>query len=420
MKAEIISVGSELLLGDVVNTNAAFIAKELTKYGVDCHYQTSVGDNKDKIKSVINCALNRASLLILTGGLGPTPDDITIETIAEFFNVDLVEDEQAKKMIMDYFRGMDRDMPTSNLKQSLRPAGASCIYNKAGTAPGMFWELKKQDFEFLNSDKVIIAFPGVPSEVYHLTDVFLSKYLSNLSPQVIVSRELKFAGISEALLAEKLGDLLEQSNPTIAPYVSKGEPYIRVCAKSNNNEQANELIDVVQDKIIQLVGEYNYGVGEEQLEHAIGKILAKNNQSIAVAESCTGGLISSRLTDVSGSSAYIKLNVVTYSNDSKEKMIKVSGDTLKKYGAVSEQVAKEMAIGVRELAGSDYGISITGIAGPTGATESKPVGLAYVGIASSNEIYTYKIQINSELDRREIKLRFSQRALYYLWKSLIG
>lgn len=410
MIAEILCVGSELLLGETINTNSSYISRKLANLGIDCYYQTTVGDNFDRIKRVLDTAVKRADIIIFTGGLGPTDDDITIKAIAEYFNEELVFDEESYSKIKNFFVSLNRDMPESNSKQAFRPKNARVLPNPVGTAPGIIWEIPQEN----NSAKIILAFPGVPDELYGMWEETAESYLKQFSSQVLVTRHLKYFGIAEAALADKVKDLMEKSNPTVAPLVGRGEPRLRIAAKAQNYETANSLVDEVEKEVLSRSHEYFYGYDDETLEQIVGEILLEKNLTVAVVESCTGGLVSSRLTDVSGSSNYIKLNFVTYSNESKKKIPGISEEILENYGAVSSKTAFLMAEGVRALSGCDIGIGITGIAGPTGGTETKPVGLVYIGICDKYHLEVYETRIPSNFSRVEIKYRASQHALNYL------
>jgi len=407
--AEIICVGTELLLGETINTNAAFISGKLAEIGIDCYYQSTVGDNPTRIKSVFDTALKRADIIIFTGGLGATDDDITVQSIAEHLNEELVLDENSLNRIKDFFDKIQTPFTECNKKQALRPKRAVHINNPVGTAPGIIWEIP-----WYERKKVILAFPGVPDELHLMWEESAKKYLSQFSHSVLVTRYLKFIGISEVNLGNKVKDLMTRQNPTVAPLVNRWEPTIRIAAKSSKVEDANVLVDAVEKEIMIRVGEYFYGYGDETLEYIVGKLLIDRGLTVSLAESCTGGLISSRLTDISGSSNYIKLNFVTYSNESKIKNLGVHDKIIQNYGAVSKQTALSMAECTRALANTDIGVGVTGIAGPTGGTPEKPVGLVYIGICDKHFLEAHEIRIPSTLAREEIKYLASQHALNYL------
>ncbi len=426
MKAEIIAVGTELLLGDVVNTNAAWISRELAGLGIDVFYHVTVGDNPARIKSVIEQAVSRSDVLIFTGGLGPTEDDLTVAAIADYFNVPLVSDPDSEKTIRDFFIARGMKHSPSNLKQALRPEDAVPIPNPVGTAPGIFWDVSART----GKPTVILTFPGVPKELYLMWERGRELLLSRQekdgeSRQVLVTRFLHFFGIGESLLGERLSDLMAGDSPTVAPYVGRSEVRVRLAAKAATENEALALIEPVRNEIIRRLEKHYIGEGESAtLESAVASLLFDKGLSVAAAESCTGGLVSSRLTDVPGSSEYTLLNVVTYSNEQKTQMLGVSPETLETFGAVSPQTAAEMARGVRRLAGTDIGISLTGIAGPTGGTDDKPVGLVYIGLcglgADADEAVVKKTMVNHNYKREDVKHWFSQYALNFLRLYLMG
>jgi len=410
--AEILSVGTELLLGEIVNTNAFYISGKLTNLGIDCYYQTTVGDNASRIKSALNAALDRADIIVITGGLGPTDDDITMQTLADFFNKKLILDQESLKNIKNFFQAINKEMPESNIKQAFRPEGAKIIPNPVGTAPGVIWEIP--EYGDNKSKKIILVFPGVPDELYTMWEQTAEKYLKQYTEKVLVIRSLKYFGVPEATLADLVKDLMGKSNPTVAPLVAKGEARLRIAARAKNYEEANALIDEVEKEILARTGEWFYGYDDETLEQVVGELLIEKDLTVAVAESCTGGLISSRLTDVSGSSRYTKLNFTTYSNESKIKTLGINDRLIENYGAVSDKTALSMAEGVRNISGTDIGIGVTGVAGPTGGTPAKPVGLVYIALCDKHKLEVHEVRIPSNLPRTEIKYRASQYALNFL------
>lgn len=412
MKAEVICVGSELLLGETINTNASYISKKLSEIGIDCLYHTVVGDNKNRIQNALKTAFKRADVIITTGGLGPTDDDITIMSIADFFDEELIFDEKSMQTIEEFFASTQRKMHTDNKKQAFRPASAMVLPNPTGTAPGIIWNVSDKFPK--NPTKIILTFPGVPSELYAMWEETAKDYLSKLSGETILTRHLKFFGISEASLAEKVRDLMENNNPTVAPLVDTGEARLRIGAKAKSQKEAEDLINSTEKEILSRVGEYFYGYNNDTLEQVVGDLLKSKNLTVGVAESCTGGLISSRLTDIPGSSKYIKLNLITYANEAKIKYLGVNENILKNYGAVSPKVANGMAIGVKFRAKSDIGLGITGIAGPDGGSADKPVGLVYIGISSRHFSEVHEVRLPSHYPRKDIKFRASQYALNYL------
>lgn len=410
MKAETIAVGSELLLGQISNTNAQIISKALAEIGVDVFYHTCVGDNEERIKQVFKIALARSDIVIFTGGLGPTMDDLTKETVASYLGLPLILDEPSLERIKDYFKKRERPMTQNNYKQALIPEGSSPILNKKGTAPGVLLK---------HGEKIIIMLPGPPFEMEPMFTESVIPYLAKLSQKTIFSKVLKFYGIGESLLEEKIKDLIiSQSNPTIAPLAKMGEVTLRITAKARDPESAKNLIGPVEEEIARRVGEYLYGFDEECIEDIVARMLILRKISISIAESCTGGLLSHKLTNIPGVSEVFERGVVSYSNKSKQHLLHVRPETLEKYGAVSEQTAREMALGIRTAAGSDIGISITGIAGPGGGTPEKPVGLVYIGFADSKTNFAEKHLFAG--DRMDIKQRSAQAALHMVRRILKG
>lgn len=411
MKAEIISIGTELLLGQITNSNASFIAREFHNLGIESYFQSTVGDNTERIHTVLNQALERSDLIITTGGLGPTSDDLTHKSISSFFNIKQLLDRKTLKTIEKKFllKGYKR-MPDINKKQAYKPKGATWIPNKLGTANGIIWKIKS---------KLIMTFPGVPSELHQMWKDTAKPYLrKHFKGNVLYSKTLNFTGIGESALAEKISKYFNLKNPTVAPYAYPGEVKIRVTAKAKSMSKAKKIITPVIRKIISKAKDYYFGKDEETLELLVAKKLISKKKTIALAESCTGGLLSKRLTDIPGSSKYTKLNAVTYSNQSKNKILKVPEALIKKYGAVSHQVASSMAIGIKRLTNCNIGVSITGIAGPGGGSKDKPVGLVYIGIAKGNKVKTQKVQFGLNSSREEIRWLATQHALNWLRKEL--
>ena len=374
MRAEILCVGTELLLGDIVNTNAAFIAQELAALGIGVYYQSVVGDNPERLKGAIDTAFARADILLMTGGLGPTYDDLTKETVAEKFGLPMEMHQESLEEICSYFQQLGRPMTDNNKKQAMMPKGAIVFHNDNGTAPGLAVE---------KDGKTAILMPGPPNEMRVMFRNYVKPYLRKLSGKTIRSHTIHLIGIGESNVEDMLRDMMtSHQNPTIAPYAKTGEVRLRVTASADSDEAADQLIRPVVEEISGLLGEYIYGIDVDTLENAAVLALAAKKLKVAVAESCTGGFLSKRLTDIPEASNVLDLGVCTYANAAKEKVLGVSTETLAQYGAVSEQTAREMAEGVRSLAGADIGISTTGIAGPGGGTEEKPVGLVYVGVSS--------------------------------------
>ncbi|NES70361.1 MAG: competence/damage-inducible protein A, partial [Okeania sp. SIO2D1] len=341
MSAEIICVGTELLLGDIVNTNVQYLAQQLAALGIPHYYQSVVGDNPERLKKVLALAVERSSLLILTGGLGPTPDDLTTAAIAEFFRTPLQENPQIVQELRAKFARLGRKMTPNNLKQALVPQGASILPNPSGTAPGIIWQPQP--------DTTIMTFPGVPSEMKRMWHETAVVYLSSQGwgKELIHSRVLKFRGIGESALASKIGELFNLTNPTIAPYASLGEVRLRLSAKASSLDAALALIAPVEEKIKHLTGEDCFGADEETLATVVGELLQDTKQTLAVAESCTGGGLGAMLTEIAGSSAYFCGGAITYANSAKVKLLGVQEEDLVSDGAVSATVAEQMALGIK-------------------------------------------------------------------------
>ncbi len=371
MTVELISVGTEILLGDILNTNAQYLSKALAALGADVMHQSTVGDNEERLLSEINADLARSDCLILTGGLGPTPDDITKEVASKAFGLELIMDEDILAEIESYFQSKNLTMPPTNSKQALVPKGARVLPNKNGTAPGFIME---------KEGKTIIILPGPPKEMRPMFEEYVSPYIKSKTGCVIISRNVRTFGIGESAMSERVAHLLDSKNPTVAPYAKSGEAMLRITAKAENDDQAEKIIAPVLREIRSLLGEYIYGIDTDSIEETLVALLKEKGLTVAFAESCTGGLCGKRITDISGASEVFHCGVVSYANEIKHKILGVQSETLEKHTAVSESTAKEMAEGVRHLSGSDYGVSITGYAGPGNEDE---VGLIFIGVSSA-------------------------------------
>ena len=403
MIVEIVTTGSELLLGQIINTNVAYMSARLNDLGFDVVYQTTVGDNYARMKAVLEHALSRADIVITSGGLGPTQGDITKEVSAEIFGRKMKLHEESKRRMDERFAQRNIVWTDNNLRQVTLPEGAEVFLNYNGIASGVVLE---------NNGKYLINLPGPPSEMKDMFERSLKPFLERKFgfKHVIVSKVLNTCGIGESLLETKIKDLiLSQSNPTLALLIRPTGVIIRITAKAETKEIAEIMIAKLEAKICARVGEYIYAVDNEDLVAVVAKTLKDKNLTIACAESCTGGLLASRLTSISGSSSYIKGSIVTYSNEAKMKFLDVDENTLKEKGAVSKEVAMQMAEGVKKAIGSDIGIGITGIAGPTGGTDKKPVGLVYIAIAGKCGTIV-KENIFSG-DRENVRYRSTQQAL---------
>jgi nicotinamide-nucleotide amidase len=412
MKAEIITVGTELLLGQILDTNSQWLANRLAELGIDLYYTTTVGDNEGRLKEAVQTSIARADLVITTGGLGPTQDDITRKAVADALDLELNRNEAALEEIRSYFAEMGYEMTDNNIKQSFVPTGAQIITNENGTAPGIL--IDQQEI-------IVISLPGVPLEMKAMITDFVIPYLkeeNKVKEQVIQSRVIKTCGIGESSLETKIDDILrEQTNPTIAPLASEGEVKLRLTAKADDQVAAKQLLAEQEEELKQRIGDYIYGYDNDSLEDVIAKLLWEQDLTIAIAESCTGGLIGDRLTSVPGSSAYFERGVISYSNQAKIDLLDVREDTLQEYGAVSAETAHEMVQGIQKNADSDIALAVTGIAGPGGGSAEKPVGLVYLALAVGDDISVYKRKFNG--DRRRIKYLSSQILLNLLRTSLI-
>jgi len=403
MKAEIISLGTELLLGSILNTNARFVSQKLAEIGVDLYYQTTIGDNPSRLIESIKKAVVRSDVVIITGGLGPTVDDITIETISRLTGGRLILDEKVLKDLEDYFRLKGLKVPRESLRQAYMPKGAAIIRNTIGTAPGIITEYK---------GKIIICLPGPPREMEPIFENKIMPYIKKKfkGTWVIVSRTIKTTGLAESQIDKKVRDLLKLRPPTtVGIYAKLGEVDLTIMAKDENVKKAADAIEKIEKKIRQRLKRHIFGYDYDTLEGSAANILTKKKIRLAIAESCTGGLVANRLTDISGSSRYFLMGIVAYSNDIKTNILGVSKESIKRYGAVSENVALEMANGIRFLACADIGIGITGIAGPTGVTKGKPVGLVYIALTGCGKNIVKELRFKGS--RQEIKFQASQTAL---------
>ena len=395
---EILSIGTELLLGNIINTNSQWIAEELSLLGINHYQQTTIGDNLNRICEVIKESSARCNLLITTGGLGPTPDDLTTQAVATAFDADLLEREYLWDEIVMKLSNKTSNINISSLKkQCMFPKDAEIINNPRGTAPGMIWQPKK--------GFTIMTFPGVPSELKEMWNETAQKYIKkNFSDSsIFFSNTIKFTGIGESSLSDRIVHLLKSENPTVAPYANLGEVKLRITAKAKNKLEAQKIIRPVKDKLKQEFPTQIFGENGDTLASVIVGELIRRKQSIVFAESCTGGLLSSTITSIPGSSAVFNGSVVAYSNAIKNSLLNVSMDLLDKYGAVSDQVVEAMAIGAKRNLNANWAIATSGIAGPSGATKEKPVGLIHFAIAGPDKTYKFKKKYNSTRNRNEIQ-----------------
>jgi nicotinamide-nucleotide amidase len=409
MKAEILAVGTEILLGDIVNTNAQYIAKRLADMGIAVYHQTVVGDNRERLLEAYTLAFSRADLVITTGGLGPTKDDLTKEVTFEYFGKKSVVHEPSLKILEGHFRDLNRQMTKNNVKQTYFPVDALILPNNNGTAPGCIIE---------KSGKTVLLLPGPPREMKPMFEESVAPYLEKFQQGVLVSKVLRVIGVGESAAAEMLEDILDnQTNPTVAPYAKEGEVTFRITAKASTKEEGTRLIKPMENLIRSRLGINIYGEGDTTLENVLSEMLVNKRMTIATAESCTGGMIASRLINYPGISSVLMEGVVTYSNAAKINRLGVKVETLDKYGAVSSEVAAEMAQGIAKTAGVSIGISTTGIAGPGGGSEEKPVGLVYVGICINGKVKTKMLKLSG--DRQKIRERATMQLLDLVRRELL-
>lgn len=411
MVVELVTVGTELLLGNIVNTNTQFLAEKCALLGLSMYHQVVVGDNHDRMAEVIKTALCRSDIVILTGGLGPTEDDLTKEVCAEVMGVALVEDPHTRERIEEYFRNsIYKEIPDNNWKQVLVPEGAMVLDNDNGTAPGLIME---------KDGKRAILLPGPPAELHPLFMGQVFPYLQKLQPEVIRSQMIKICGMGESQVEDKLLDLIDsQTNPTIATYAKTGEVHLRVTARAKDEDEAKKLLKPVVKEIKSRFGDCVYSTKEDEtLEMAVVRLLEKHGLTVATAESCTGGLLAGRIVNVVGASEVFREGFITYSNKAKRKILDVSKGTLKKYGAVSEQTAKEMATGGVFATDADACVAVTGIAGPDGGTEDKPVGLVYIATYMKDSVSVERYQFKG--NRAKVREQSVVKALDMLRRSIL-
>ncbi len=413
MNAEILCVGTEILLGDIINTNAAYIAKELANVGIGVYYQTVVGDNNDRLKSSLALAFSRADMVIMTGGLGPTYDDLTKETVAEYFGLEIVVDQESLNSLKEFFKNINKPMTKNNEKQALMPKGATVFANKCGTAPGL---------AVSKNGKTAILLPGPPSEMKPMFENSVKPYLYQFSNNLFFSKNIKMFGIGESNVEHILYDLMKEStNPTIAPYAKVGEVTLRVTAAAKTQDECVALIDPIIEKIREKLDQYIFGIDVADLQTALVTKLIEKKYTIAFAESCTGGLLSERITQIPGVSDVFSCGVCAYENSIKQSVLGVSEETLANYGAVSEQTAQEMAAGIRKISGADIAISTTGIAGPQGGTDEKPVGTVFVGIDSifGNKVLALNLaNRRNQSERNYVRHMTAQNAFFAVYELL--
>lgn len=412
MTVELVCVGTEILLGNIVNTNAAYLAEQCAMLGLSCYHQSVVGDNEQRMEETIRRAVSRSDIVILSGGLGPTKDDLTKEVTARVFDMELLEDPHTRARIQEYFDQNHRGQITeNNWKQAQVPEGAMVIDNYNGTAPGLILQ---------KDGKTAILLPGPPNELKPMFERDIRPFLNRLEPEGIYSKMVKICGFGESKVESMITDIMEsQTNPTIAPYAKTGEVHLRITAKAINEETADEMMEPMMEELYRRFGSQIFTTEEAvTLEETIVELLKEKGKTVTTAESCTGGLVAGRLLNVPGASSVYMEGYITYSNEAKEKLLGVSHSTLEQYGAVSKETACEMAEGAAKAAGADLAISVTGIAGPDGGTKEKPVGLVYVGCYADGEARAYEFHFTG--NRAKNRESTVAKALTILREALIN
>ena len=412
MNAEILCIGTELLLGNIVNTNAAYLSEQLARLGINVYHHTVVGDNAQRLQEALQIAVNRADMVIMTGGLGPTYDDLSKETVSNYFNRQMVLHQPSFEKLQEFYALRGVKMQPNNEKQAYQPEGAVVFTNHSGTAPGLAIE---------EGDKIAIMLPGPPRELKLMFESEVLPYLQKFSDNIIVSHDLHLFGIGESQVEALLRDIMTaSSNPTLAPYAKEGEVLLRMTASAPTEEEGYALMEPMLKQIEPVIGQYLYGIDVPDLQTALVQYLLEHNITVATAESCTGGLLSKSITDVAGCSSVYPGGVCSYSNAMKIKWLGVKEETLNSYGAVSEQTALEMAQGIRLATGADFGLSTTGIAGPGGGSDEKPVGLVYMAVAGENyqQVKKVIIRYGEQTSREMIRQRSSKHALHLLLQAV--
>ncbi len=411
MIIELISVGTEILLGNITNTNARYLAEECAVLGLSNYYQVTVGDNEERLSDAIRTALCRADIVLLTGGLGPTEDDLTRETVAKVLGRGMHEEPKVHQQITDCFKRMGIDKPTSNnWRQAMVIDGAEVVENHNGTAPGLI--VKTDD------GKVVIMIPGPPEEMQMMFQKSIAPYLAGMNKQVICSKTIKICGMGESKVADVIADMIEtQTNPTIAPYAKGGEVHLRITASGSDPKEARTSMKPIVNELKKRFGDLIYTTRENETleQHVIG-LLKRRQMTLTTAESCTGGLLAGTLINVPGASDIYNEGYITYANESKHKILGVKNKTLKNDGAVSETCAKEMAKGAAKAAGARAAVAVTGIAGPGGGTEEKPVGLVYIACCIDEKVWVERYQMTG--DRQKIRNITVKRALDMLRRCI--
>ena len=410
MIGELITVGTEILIGDILNSNAQYIAKQLSTIGFNVYFQTTVGDNPQRLRATLENSMKRSDVVILTGGLGPTQDDLTKEILAEILDVSLVFDQECYDALLERFQKIGAITITqNNYKQAYIPEGATFIPNPNGTAPGIIAE---------KNNKTVILLPGPPREMIPMFEETVIPYLMNKTDTRFFSNYYKIASIGESAVEDLLLDIIDkQSNPTIATYAKPGEVLLRLTANAKNREEANKLLQEYDQIIKERLGDNIYAFENSSLQEAVGKMLLKNHLTISISESCTGGQIASRLSEVPGISASLHSGIVVYSNEAKKNFLNVKQETLEQFGAVSEETTKEMLLGLYDRTRTDIVVSTTGIAGPDGGSEEKPVGTVYIGIYYKGKCFIDKHLFRGS--RKDIQIKASNECFNKIRKIML-
>ena len=387
MKTAILSVGTEILFGQIVNTNTVYLSQQMNMLGFDVMYHYTVGDNPKRVEEMIDLAFQDCDLILTTGGLGPTQDDLTKEVACKALDDTLVMMDDVLEEITKYFKTLGREMTENNKKQAIMPSRATVFHNDAGTAPG---------FALENEGKYIICMPGPPREMKRMFQKSVVPFLQSMIDGALYYRQIRFFGIGESMLETQLLDLIDnQTDPTLATYAKEGECSLRIASKRATEEEAEHAVDEMLEKVKERVGHYIYSCDDEELAQVVADRLMEQGLTLSSAESCTGGMFASTMTDIPGISQCFDRGLVTYSNQAKMEELGVSAGTLEKFGAVSEETALEMVEGLKRVSGSDVCISVTGIAGPGGGSEEKPVGLVYIGFSYGDKKICKKLQMRN-------------------------
>lgn len=409
MKCELISVGTELLVGDTLNTNVQFLSRELSQLGIRVCFHTTVGDNPQRLEEAVRIAFERSDLIITTGGLGPTQDDLTKEVIAEIFGKKLVQDQKTKDDLMAYFANREFTMTPNNLKQTFIPEGAEILFNPCGTAPGIL--LREQG-------RIIIMLPGPPREMTRMFEEAVLPVLQQDHQQLVISRYYNLSDIGESAAEDRLLDLIDtQVNPTIATYAKMGEVLVRITANGHDENEINALLDHYEGIMLSRFEDHIFTFSKASLQETVAELLMTNSITLATAESCSGGLIAAQLTEQPGISKIFGFGLVTYSNEAKMKLLNVSKATLDTYGAVSAETASEMCKNLLALSGARLNVSVTGIAGPDGGSDEKPVGLVYIGICFDDQTEVYRYHFNG--DRKVVQQKTANKVFHLIRKTIV-